>query len=103
MRAQDHDAGTKTFGTAWIRHWLKQVDVFVEVNSLSPDDGWVLRFAIRWAPFGGASPAEVFVHFGVSHERFVQLVQESLEPKQRDPSNVRAPKRMLSDLLTQAW
>ncbi len=41
----------------------------------------VIEFARRWAPYGGASEEEIFVHFGMSRYRFVerlwQVIAES--------------------------
>ena len=41
----------------------------------------LIEFAIRWAPFGGATEEEVLVHFGMTTRRFIerlwQVIPES--------------------------
>ena len=41
----------------------------------------LIEFAVRWAPFGGATEEEILVHFGMTPRRFIerlwQVIPES--------------------------
>ncbi|MDH6293293.1 hypothetical protein [Rhodococcus opacus] len=41
----------------------------------------LIEFAVRWAPFGGATEEEILVHFGMTTRRFIerlwQVIAES--------------------------
>ncbi|WP_433685973.1 hypothetical protein [Nocardia sp. CA-119907] len=63
----------------------------------------MIKFAIKWAPFGGASTGELLATFGVDRWRFAQMIREALHPRAGDRRDVRALKRSLLDLLTWAW
>lgn len=39
-------------------------------QSLSADQLRMLDFAIRWLPFGGGSPGDIFLEFGLSEKKF---------------------------------
>ncbi|MFX0574402.1 hypothetical protein [Nocardia nepalensis] len=92
-----------TYDPAWVRSSLNQFDFLESVKSVNADARSVLEFAIRWAPFGGASAGELLVAFGVNRWRFVQLTREALRPRAGDGRDVRAVKRSLFDSLTWAW
>ncbi|AWK75258.1 hypothetical protein CBI38_00590 [Rhodococcus oxybenzonivorans] len=57
---------------AWIEAHRKHPDTEVE---------HLIEFAIRWAPFGGATEEEVLVRFGMTTRRFIerlwQVIPES--------------------------
>jgi hypothetical protein len=63
----------------------------------------VVEFAIRWAPFGGASAGDMLVGFGVGRQRFVQMFQVGLRPRETDSPEIRWRKLALLDALTAAW
>lgn len=37
---------------------------------LSPEQQRLLEFAIRWLPFGGGSPGDIFLEFGLSEKKY---------------------------------
>ena len=59
---------------AWIEAHRRRKHHDTEVEHL-------IEFAIRWAPFGGATEEEVLVHFGMTTCRFIerlwQVIPES--------------------------
>lgn len=95
-------APTATYDQAWVRSALGQCD-FLETSRSVEDTRSTIRFAIRWAPFGGATAGDLLVTFGVTRWRFVQMLREALRPRARDSRDVRALKRNLSDSLLWAW
>ncbi|MGW0041827.1 hypothetical protein [Rhodococcus sp. NPDC003348] len=86
-----------------IRVWLRQCDFLDRSHALSPHAVWVVGFAIRWAPFGGASAAELLETFGVTPARFRQLLRECLDPRGTADGRIRAMKYELSESLLGAW
>ncbi|MFC7449538.1 hypothetical protein [Rhodococcus daqingensis] len=96
MMAVDGDAAERT------RAWRRLCDVLEQAGAVSPHAGWVINFAITWAPFGGASPAELLETFGVTPARFLQLLRESLDPRGGVP-HLETLKRQLSESLLRAW
>lgn len=91
------------YDSAWVRSSLDQCHFLMAEKTIGADARSVIDFAIRWAPFGGASAGDVLVTFGVDRWRFVQMVRAALHPCAADSSNTRAVKRNLSDALTWAW
>lgn len=94
---------SETFDTTWLRLWLRRCDLLEQMRAVTPEAKCMIRFAIQWAPFGGASGAELLVKFGVTRRRFVQLVLDALDPRGQDNLRVRALKRRLRTSLAQAW
>lgn len=45
----------------------------------STDDTPLLDLALRWLPFGGPSPEDVFLQFGISAPRYWQRVAHAVE------------------------
>lgn len=37
----------------------------------NPEAEILIAFASKWAPYGGATEAEIFVHFGMTSHRFI--------------------------------
>ncbi|MFC9790558.1 hypothetical protein [Rhodococcus sp. NPDC127528] len=85
-----------------IRAWRRLSDFLERTGAVSPHAGWVIKFAITWAPFGGASPAELLETFGVTPARFLQLLRESLDPHGA-ADHVATVKRQLTESLLGAW
>ena len=86
-----------------IRLWLRQCESLHRAGALGPDAVWVVRFAIRWAPFGGASAGDLLETFGVTPSRFLQLLREALDPSGTTDSGTRTMKSRLGDALLCAW
>ncbi|SNY89448.1 hypothetical protein SAMN04244553_6463 [Nocardia amikacinitolerans] len=63
----------------------------------------LIGFAIRWAPFGGATAGELLVTFGVTRRRFLLMVDEALCPRGSDSIEVRELKGHLRESLAEAW
>ncbi|MFD4180234.1 hypothetical protein [Rhodococcus sp. NPDC058514] len=72
------------------------------LGAISPYAARVIDFAITWAPFGGASRADLLETFGVTPARFLQLLHESLDPHGA-ADDVGTLKRQLTDSLLRAW
>ncbi|MBP1159693.1 hypothetical protein ABIC28_004242 [Rhodococcus sp. PvR044] len=85
-----------------IRAWRRLGDFLEQAGAVSPHARRVIDFAITWAPFGGASPAELFETFGVTPARFLTLLRESLEPQGVVP-HLATLERQLSESLLRAW
>lgn len=60
--------------TAWIQANRKRNHPDTEAERL-------IEFAVRWAPFGGATDEDILVHFGMTTRRFIerlwQVIPES--------------------------
>ncbi|MEV6059938.1 hypothetical protein AB0L62_08025 [Nocardia asteroides] len=90
-------------GKAWVRLSLRQLDYLSTVRSIDLDAVAVIEFAIRWAPFGGASAGDLLVAFGVGPQRFMELVRAELQPGRGDYREARWLKGVLMDALNAAW
>ncbi|MFC4605765.1 hypothetical protein [Rhodococcus kronopolitis] len=85
-----------------IRGW-RRLCRYLELNgAVSPYSGWVIGFAITWAPFGGANPAQLLETFGVTPARYRQLLKEALDPRGATDS-VAEVKNQLAASLLRAW
>ncbi|MEV5646781.1 hypothetical protein AB0L57_00895 [Nocardia sp. NPDC052254] len=87
------------YGSCWVLSSLSQLDHLYRGRSIDADAQCVIEFAIRWAPFGGADPADLLVAFGVGRRRFLELVREGLRPRQTDNREARWLKQRLLDSL----
>lgn len=87
----------------WVRLLLNQCRFLESVKSVDCYDSTVIKFAIRWAPFGGADACDLMVTFGVNRWRFIQMLRESLRPRGGDRRDVRTLKRNLLDTLAWSW
>jgi hypothetical protein len=88
---------------AWVRTSLRRCELLEGAKSLDAAAKSLISFAIRWAPFGGATAGELLVTFGVTRRQFLQMVEEALRPRRTDSVEVRGLKRHLQDSLTQTW
>lgn len=86
-----------------IRTWSRQCDLLDRTHAVGPHARWVIDFAIRWAPFGGASAADLMETFGVTPARFRQLLRESLDPRGSADRYTATLKYELSEALLGAW
>ncbi|WP_416566575.1 hypothetical protein [Nocardia testacea] len=89
--------------TTWVRTALRQCAALDAAKSLLPGTKPVLVFAIRWAPFGGATAEELFVNFGVGRRQFLRMTDAALAPRRSDDPRTSQLKQHLLMLLTQAW
>lgn len=103
MHPPDLRNADPTPGTAWVRTSLNECRELETGRSLDAGSRTVIDFAIRWAPFGGATAEELFAHFGVTRPRFWQLVSTALTPRSSDDPRARHLKRRLLLALAQAW
>ncbi len=104
MLGQESNIGAHVeYDSRWVRSALIQSDFLASGRSIDADMRSVMAFAIRWAPFGGASPGDLLVAFGVDRRRFLQLLEEALGIRRSDSSEQRWIKRRLSDALSSAW
>ncbi|MFQ6398777.1 Zn-ribbon domain-containing OB-fold protein [Nocardia sp. KC 131] len=87
----------------WVRTSLRQCELMEGARVLDTAAKSLIGFAIRWAPFGGATTGELLVTFGVTRGRFLQMLDEALHPQQTDSDNMRGLKRHLQNALAQAW
>lgn len=92
-----------TCSTERIRLWLKQCEFLDRTGAVGPHAKWVITFAIKWAPFGGASAAELLETFGVTPARYLQLLRESLDPRGTADRRLQALKCELGEGLLGAW
>lgn len=100
MDGRNQQRGRDAF---WVRSALSQLEFLASGRSIEPDTRSVIEFAIRWAPYGGASAGELLVAFGVDRRRFMTLLEEGLSIRRSDNSEQRWFKQKLSDALTSAW
>ncbi|WP_433685798.1 Zn-ribbon domain-containing OB-fold protein [Nocardia sp. CA-119907] len=91
------------YDARWVRTSLGQCELMAGAKALDATANSLISFAIRWAPFGGATAAELLVTFGVTRQRFLHMVDEALHPQQTDSVEVRGLKHYLRDALAQAW
>lgn len=87
----------------WVRTSLRQCERMAGAQALDTTAQSLISFAIRWAPFGGATAAELLVTFGVTRQRFLHMADEALHPRPTDSVEVRGLKHDLRDALAQAW
>ncbi|MTE15057.1 Zn-ribbon domain-containing OB-fold protein [Nocardia aurantiaca] len=93
----------RLYDTSWIRDALHNCDLLERAHCLDPSTKSVLGFAVRWAPFGGATAAELLVTFGMSRRRFLRVVDDALNLRRTDTAMVRGLKRQLKQSLSEAW
>jgi hypothetical protein len=70
---------------------------------LLPGTKPILVFAIRWAPFGGATAEELFVNFGVTRQQFLRMTGAALTTRRSDDPRTSQLKQHLMMSLSQAW
>ncbi|EME23114.1 hypothetical protein [Rhodococcus triatomae] len=87
----------------WLRRALGTCGFLEQSRALPPGDVAVVTFAVRWAPFGGSSPGDLLVAFGVGPTRFRSMLRAALTSHDTEQYQVREIKRALRDDLTVAW
>lgn len=90
-------------GTSWVRIALQQCRALEMGRALDAKAMPMAGFAIRWAPFGGAGAEELFLNFGVTRQRFLELVTEALSPRGCDDPHARELKGHLRRSVVRAW
>ncbi|MET8799041.1 hypothetical protein ABZV91_21855 [Nocardia sp. NPDC004568] len=103
MSAPDRPSTDFSVATAWVRTALRQCAALDGTKSLLPGTKPVLVFAIRWAPFGGATAEELFLNFGVTRQQFLRMTGAALATRRSDDPRISQLKQHLLMLLTQAW
>lgn len=103
MRSNDRPSTSEDYGAAWVRGAFHDCVNLTAIGSLTPESRAIIRFAIQWAPFGGATAGEIFVLFGVTHQQFLQMMREALDPREADLPQIRWVKESLCKSLTEAW
>lgn len=94
---------TRELDAAWLRRSLGVCNFLEQSRALCPADGAVVTFAVRWAPFGGSSPEDLLVTFGVGRARFVSMLRTALTPRDNDVHQAREMKRTLLTELAEPW
>ncbi|NUP25563.1 MAG: hypothetical protein HOQ44_02540, partial [Nocardia sp.] len=87
--------GKITDAASWVRTSLDRCRFLETRRSLDPGTKPALVFAIRWAPFGGATTEELFLNFGVGRQRFLELVRKALSARTTDDPRSRHLKKQL--------
>jgi hypothetical protein len=82
---------------------MKTCAFLAKLHSLSRDDREIIEFALSWAPYGGATSADLLVAFGVHRDKFVELLRAALRPKSTDLDKLQDLKRNLDVSLQRAW
>ncbi|WP_431970348.1 hypothetical protein [Nocardia sp. bgisy134] len=103
MRSPDQPHAKVGHNASWVRTALHQCHTLETGKSFDPHSKSVVVFAIRWAPFGGATTEEVFLNFGVSRQRFLHMVSDALSPRRSDNQRNRQLKKYLLQSLNLAW
>lgn len=103
MPAPDRPHTDFAVATTWVRTALRQCAALDATRSLLPGTKPMLVFAIRWAPFGGATAEELFVNFGVTRQQFLRMTGAALAARRSDDPRTSQLKQHLLMLLTQAW
>lgn len=93
----------RDYDSFWVRSALSQWEFLAAGRAIGADTKATIEFAIRWAPFGGASSEDLLVTFGVDRRRFLELVTEGLQSGRTDNSEERWLERRLADALLSAW
>lgn len=91
------------FGVAWVRTAFAQCDFLEATKSVNVDENSLIKFAVQWAPFGGADSGELLVAFGVTREKYMRLLREALKLQRTDNPAIRTLKRRLLEALVHAW
>ncbi|MEV0104834.1 hypothetical protein AB0H42_00620 [Nocardia sp. NPDC050799] len=103
MPAPDRPHTDFSVATPWVRTALRQCAALDATKSLLPGTKPMLVFAIRWAPFGGATAEELFVNFGVTRQQFLRMIGAALAARRSDDPRTSQLKQHLLMLQTQAW
>ncbi|MGI5218103.1 hypothetical protein [Nocardia sp. CA-290969] len=101
-RAEETSSNESTC-SYWVRSSLRQLKFLRSVPAVDPDAARIVEFAIGWAPFGGADCAELIVEFGVDRRRFLEMLDEALQPRRADRDEAAWLKRTLLAALMSAW
>ncbi|MFD1810652.1 hypothetical protein [Rhodococcus gannanensis] len=96
-------AGPRELDADWLRRALGTCGFLEQSRALCPADVAVVTFAVRWAPFGGSSPEDLLVTFGVGRTRFQSMLRTALTSHDAEQHRVREIKRTLRDDLSVAW
>ncbi|MBV7706520.1 hypothetical protein NOVA_27410 [Nocardia nova] len=91
------------YDSSWVRSSLSQLNFLRSARSMDAEVERVIDFAIRWAPFGGASSEDLLVAFGVGRPRFVEMMHSGLRSRRTDSKETRWLKGRLLEALALAW
>ncbi|MEV0362193.1 hypothetical protein ACIBEK_30335 [Nocardia fusca] len=103
MPTPDRPHTESSGATAWVRTALRQCAALEATRSLLPGTKPILVFAIRWAPFGGATAEELFVNFGVTRQQFLRMTGAALTTRRSDDPRTSQLKQHLMMSLSRAW
>lgn len=91
------------YGPEWVRSALSQLDFLTTTRAMPMEAAPAVRYAIEWAPFGGAGAGDLLVEFGADRGRFLEMVYDGLRIRRDDNSEARWLKQRLSSSLAVAW
>ena len=103
-RAHVRESNIRTDAASlWVRSAQSRLEYLVSGKAIGAEIQAKIEFAIRWAPFGGASTGDLLVNFGVDRQRFLTLLVDGLRIRRYDDAEQRRLERRLSDVLISAW
>nr|WP_083849837.1 hypothetical protein [Rhodococcus sp. JVH1] len=82
MNSREYQQSRHRRRSSWIEANRKRKHPDNEVERL-------IEFAIRWAPFGGATDEEILVHFGMTTRRFIERLWQVIPESNCAQSEVR--------------
>ncbi|MEU4311164.1 hypothetical protein [Nocardia sp. NPDC024068] len=104
QRKRAEETGSnETTCSYWVRSSFSQLRFLRSVLSVDPEAARIVEYAIGWAPFGGADCEELIVAFGVDRRRFLEKLDEALQPRRADRHQAAWLKRTLLNALMSAW
>ncbi|WP_009476579.1 hypothetical protein [Rhodococcus sp. JVH1] len=91
------------FGPGTLARCRELYEILLKTGTFTAEGRWMTDFAIRWSPYGGSSAAELLEHFGVTRQRYLDLLRIELGPTPADLPRIRDLKRELTIHLGRAW
>ncbi|TQC45413.1 hypothetical protein EEB14_31605 [Rhodococcus sp. WS4] len=93
----------EVFGPGTLARCRELYEILLKTGTSTAEGRWMTDFAIRWSPYGGSSAAELLEHFGVTRQRYLELLRITLGPAPSDLPRIRDLKRELTIHLGRAW
>ncbi|RZL79431.1 MAG: hypothetical protein EOP32_19440 [Rhodococcus sp. (in: high G+C Gram-positive bacteria)] len=93
----------EAFGPGTPARCRELFEILLKTGTLTAEGRWMTDFAIRWSPYGGSNAAELLEHFGVTRQRYLDLLRITLGPAPADLPRIRDLKRDLTIHLGRAW
>jgi hypothetical protein len=65
------------------RHDQAEFEVALRARGIDREDHELLTFAVSWLPYGGATSEEIWLRFGLTKERYLARLRQTVDEHRR--------------------